>query len=148
MKKSLILTLIMSMVFTIVGNSSIEAKQVSYTENNIIEENEIMPTAISGTKTVRGTQGQFSIYSPGWSKFGHIEVTISNATEPVFLQMTDPNGRKRTDPAGKGYVVCNPNTTTKFNITDAPAGTYIFEYLATGQYDTPTITVKLCDWWS
>ena len=104
----------------------------------------VQPTAISGSGsiTVDGS-GAFTIYSPGWSLFGHadIEVSGASASNEVRVIIEYPGGTI----VGNTYQEYTKDGKYTVGLTSAKAGYYRVEVNTTN--GPATVKVTLGDLW-
>lgn len=99
----------------------------------------VSPRAISGSTTIT-TSGyaEGTIYSPGWSIWGHAVVTVTGG--PVVLSIVGPNGSTCIDGGG---VMLSPGANQRVGMINTNhAGNYSIRVQAYEGTATVTVTLK------
>ena len=104
-----------------------------------VSEDTVVPKAISGSTTITtGDYAESTIYSPGWSIWGHAEVTVTGA--PVALSTIGPDGNSCID---GGVVMLNPGANQRVGMINTNhRGNYIVRVQAYSGVATVTVTLK------
>lgn len=131
-----VLTLCLSMSGVAFASETDTTSTVTSLESS---EDTVVPKAISGSTTITtGDYAESTIYSPGWSIWGHAEVTVTGA--PVALSIIGPDGNSCID---GGVVMLNPGANQRVGMINTNhRGNYIVKVQAYSGVATVTVTLK------
>lgn len=137
--KKISLFLVAIALFT-TTNSVVFASE-SKEEANLVNTQEVFSTrAISGTGSVT-TSGYstFTIYSPGWSLWGHAEVSVTGGEAAISI--VSPEGKNCIS---SGVIVLSPGYNQRVNLVNInKSGTYEVRVQSMrGNNVTVTVTLK------